>query len=128
MEEYKGRCASSGKEKMHEQSYPHPKAQRPAVVCGGAGVRSPAKAKQVRRFANYYLPDAVNVLEQYAKLARQGVRGENAASIRAEVERNAASIATAFENQLDALYAAESMDLSADLTVLQNMMKGQGLS
>ena len=71
---------------------------------------------------------ALNVLEQYAKLARQGVRGENAASIRAEVERNAASIATAFENQLDALYAAESMDLSADLTVLQNMMKGQGLS
>lgn len=89
---------------------------------------NPTKAKQVRRFANYYLPDAVNVLSQYAKLARQGVRGENAASIRAEVERNAASIATAFENQLDALYAAESMDLSADLTVLQNMLKGQGLS
>lgn len=88
---------------------------------------TPAKAKQVRRFANYYLPDAVNVLQQYAKLAKQGVRGENAATIRAEVEHNAASIATAFENQLDALYAAESMDLSADLTVLQNMLKGQGL-
>ena len=88
---------------------------------------TPAKAKQVRRFANYYLPDAVNVLQQYAKLAKQGVRGENAASIRAEVEHNAASIATAFENQLDALYAAEGMDLSADLTVLQNMLKGQGL-
>ena len=88
---------------------------------------TPAKAKQVRRFANYYLPDAVNVLQQYAKLAKQGVRGGNAASIRAEVEHNAASIATAFENQLDALYAAESMDLSADLTVLQNMLKGQGL-
>ena len=86
------------------------------------------EAKQVRRFANYYLPDAVNVLQQYAQLARQGVRGENAAAIRAEVEHNAASIATAFENQLDALYAAESMDLSADLTVLQNMLKGQGLS
>lgn len=89
---------------------------------------NPAKAKQVRRFSNYYLPDAVGVLEQYAKLAKQGVRGENAASIRSEVERNAASIATAFENQLDALYAAESMDLSADLTVLQGMMKSQGLS
>ena len=34
---------------------------------------NPAKAKQVRRFANYYLPDAVNVLQQYAKLAKQGV-------------------------------------------------------
>ncbi len=89
---------------------------------------NPSKSKQVRRFANYYLPDAVNVLQQYAKLARQGVKGENAASIRAQVEHNAASIATAFENQLDALYAAESMDLSADLTVLQSMLKGQGLS
>jgi len=94
----------------------------------GSRGSKPAKAKQVRRFANYYLPDAVNVLQQYAKLAKQGVRGENAAAIRAEVEHNAASIATAFENQLDALYAAESMDLSADLTVLQNMLKGQGLS
>ena len=88
---------------------------------------NPAKAKQVRRFANYYLPDAVNILQQYATLARQGVKGENAAAIRTEVEHNAASIATAFENQLDALYATESMDLSADLTVLQNMLKGQGL-
>lgn len=89
---------------------------------------TPAKAKQVRRFANYYLPDAVNVLQQYAKLAKQGVRGENAASIRAEVERNAASIATAFENQLDALYAAESMDLSADPDpVLQNMLERAGI-
>ena len=58
---------------------------------------NPEKAKQVRRFANYYLPDAVNVLQQYAKLAKQGVRGENAAAIRTEVEHNAASIATAFE-------------------------------
>ena len=55
------------------------------------------------------------------------MRGENAAAIRTEVEHNAASIATAFENQLDALYAV-AMDLSADITVLQNMLKGQGLS
>ena len=88
---------------------------------------SPDKAKAVRRFANYYLPDAVNVLSQYATLARQGVRGENAAAVKAQVEQNAASIATAIENQLDGLYAAESMDISADLDVLQNLMKGQGL-
>lgn len=87
----------------------------------------PEKAKQIRRFANYYLPDAVRVLDQYATMARQGVRGENAAEVRQQVEQNAGSIAAAFENQLDSLYAAESMDLSADLEVLQNLMKGQGL-
>ena len=88
---------------------------------------APAKAKQIRRFANYYLPDAVHVLEQYAAMARQGVRGENAASVRTEVERNMGVIATAFEHQLDALYASESMDLSADLAVLETLMKNQGL-
>ena len=88
---------------------------------------TPAKAKQIRRFANYYLPDAVHVLEQYAAMARQGVRGENAASVRTEVERNMGAIAAAFEHQLDALYASESMDLSADLAVLETLMKNQGL-
>lgn len=88
---------------------------------------NPAKAKLARRFASYYLPDAVRILQQYAAMARQGVRGENAAAVRAEVERNAASIAAAFENQLDSLYAAESMDISVDLEVLQGMLKGQGL-
>ena len=88
---------------------------------------APQKAKTVGRFANYYLPDAVKVLQQYATMARQGVKGENAATVKAEVETSAAQIATAFENQLDALYAAESMDLSADLDVLQSLMKGQGL-
>ena len=88
---------------------------------------APAKAKQVRRFANYYLPDAVHVLEQYAAMARQGVRGENAAAVRTEVEQNVGMIAAAFEHQLDALYAAESMDLSADLAVLETLMKNQGL-
>ena len=58
----------------------------------------------------------------------KALAAQKKAAIRAEVEHNAVSIATAFENQLDALYAAESMDLSADLTVLQNMLKGQGLS
>ena len=70
----------------------------------------------------------VEAVEANPEKAKQGVRGENAAAIRTEVEHNAASIATAFENQLDALYAAESMDLSADITVLQSMLKGQGLS
>ncbi len=41
--------------------------------------QAPAKAKQIRRFANYYLPDAVHVLEQYAAMARQGVRARRGA-------------------------------------------------
>lgn len=99
----------------------------------GAGILaelegSPDKAGQLRRFANHYLPDAVKILSLYARLDASGVKGENARAAQAAVEENAASIATAFENQLDALFAAEALDLDTDLEVLQNMLKGQGLS
>lgn len=87
----------------------------------------PEKARDIRRFANYYLPDAVKILTTYAKMEQQGVKGENADALRAEVEKNAAAIATAFENQLDALYSAEVLDIGADLDVLKSLMKGQGL-
>lgn len=88
----------------------------------------PEKATQIRRFANYYLPDAVRILELYARLEGQDVQGGNAASVRREVETNAASIAAAFENQLDSLFAADALDLSADLEVLNGMLRGQGLT
>lgn len=45
-----------------------------------------------------------------------------------EVRRNAGTMATAFENQLDALYSAEAMDISTDIEVLENIMRGQNLT
>ena len=89
--------------------------------------REPGKAPALRRFANHYLPDAVKILSLYARLDAEGVRGENARAAQSSVEANAASIAAAFENQLDALFAAEALDLDTDLEVLQSMLKGQGL-
>lgn len=87
----------------------------------------PEKAAQVRRFANYYLQDAVKILALYAELEEKGVQGENAAGVRAEVAQNAQTIATAFENQLDSLFARDALDISTDLEVLNGMLKGQGL-
>jgi len=34
---------------------------------------------------------------------------------------------TAFENQLDTMFAAESMDISADIAAMQNLMRADGL-
>ena len=87
----------------------------------------PEKAAQVRRFANYYLQDAVKIHTLYAELEEKGVQGENAAGVRAEVAQNAQTIATAFENQLDSLFARDALDISTDLEVLNGMLKGQGL-
>ena len=64
----------------------------------------------------------------YESLEQNGVRGENAAQIEAELRRNAETTATAFENQLDALYSAEAMDISTDIEVLDSILKSQNLA
>ena len=78
--------------------------------------------------ARYYLPEVVKLMGTYAALEQNGVRGENAAQIEAELRRNAETTATAFENQLDALYSAEAMDISTDIEVLDSILKSQNLA
>ena len=87
-----------------------------------------SKARSVDRFARYYLPEVVKLMGTYAALEQNGVRGENAAQIEAELRRNAETTATAFENQLDALYSAEAMDISTDIEVLDSILKSQNLA
>ena len=61
-------------------------------------------------------------------LARHGETVDNANQILSEVRRNADTMATAFENQLDALYSAEAMDISTDIEVLDSILKSQNLT
>lgn len=89
---------------------------------------SPDKANQINRFARYYLPEVVKIMTAYANMQKGGVKGENAAQILGEVRSNAGTMATAFENQLDALYSAEAMDISTDIEVLDGILKSQNLA
>ena len=90
--------------------------------------KAPDKARAIDRFARYYLPETVKLMGTYAALEQNGVKGENAAQIESELRRNAATTATAFENQLDALYSAEAMDISTDIEVLDSILKSQNLA
>ena len=47
---------------------------------------------------------------------------------RAHLEEAARYNADAFEKQLDSLYGAEALDISTDITVLENMMAREGLT
>lgn len=89
---------------------------------------APDKARQIDRFARYYLPEVVKLMSAYANLEKNGVKGENADQIVGELRRNADTTATAFENQLDALYSAEALDISTDIEVLDSILKSQNLT
>jgi hypothetical protein len=44
------------------------------------------------------------------------------------IEKSLHIVADAFEKQLDNLYAADSLDITADIKVLETMMAGEGLT
>ena len=90
--------------------------------------QSPDKARTIDRFARYYLPEVIKLMTTYASMEKNGVKGENADQILAELRRNAATTAKAFENQLDGLYSAEAMDISTDIEVLDGILKSQNLT
>ena len=89
---------------------------------------APDKAREIDRFARYYLPEVVKLMRAYAELEKNGVKGENAAQIQRELRQNAETTAAAFENQLDALYSAAALDISTDIAVLDGILKSQNLT
>lgn len=90
--------------------------------------QAPDKARGIDRFARYYLPEVIKLMTTYANMEKNGVKGGNADQILTELRRNAATTAKAFENQLDALYSAEAMDISTDIEVLDGILKSQNLT
>ena len=88
----------------------------------------PEKLPQIRRFLDYYLPTALKLLNAYDRMSGTGVSGENIDTTLAKVEGMMRTIVAAFEKQLDSLYGAEALDISTDITVLENMMAREGLT
>ena len=88
----------------------------------------PEKLPQIRRFLDYYLPTTLKLLNAYDRMSGTGVSGENIDTTLAKVEGMMRTIVAAFEKQLDSLYGAEALDISTDITVLENMMAREGLA
>ena len=87
----------------------------------------PEKKNQIRRFLNYYLPTTMKLLDAYDRMGEAGVSGKNVDGAKGKISELMATIVTAFDHQLDALYADEALDIDAEITVLKNVLTGDGL-
>ncbi|MBU5628100.1 5-bromo-4-chloroindolyl phosphate hydrolysis family protein [Oscillibacter sp. MSJ-2] len=90
--------------------------------------QDPRKLPQIRKFMDYYLPTTLKLLNAYDRAAGTGVSGENINATLHKVEGMMKTIVSAFEKQLDALFGSEALDISTDITVLENMMAREGLT
>lgn len=90
-------------------------------------VQDPDKLPQIRKFMNYYLPTTLKLLNAYDRMADVGVAGENIDGTKGKIEDMMGVIVTAFERQLDALFGEEALDISTDITVMEQMLAREGI-
>lgn len=88
----------------------------------------PEKLPEIRRFLRYYMPATLKLVKSYQEFESQPVRGENIANAEQEIESAFDTINTAFANLLDTLYADDALDVSADISTLETMLKQEGLT
>ena len=91
-------------------------------------VEKPAKKSQISRFMNYYLPTTLKLLNAYDRMGSAGVSGTNIDGTMGRIEQSMDTVVSAFDRQLDALFGDEALDISTDITVLENLLAQEGLS
>ena len=91
-------------------------------------VAQPKKRSQIRRFLDYYLPTTLKLLNANDRMAAAGVDGENISVTKEKIEDMMDTIVKAFDKQLDGLFGEEALDVSTDITVMENLLAREGLA
>ncbi|MFI3253564.1 MAG: 5-bromo-4-chloroindolyl phosphate hydrolysis family protein [Eubacteriales bacterium] len=86
------------------------------------------KERELHSFFSYYIPTTLKILRNYAQLEAQNIEGENISKAKAEIEAMMEKVVEGFEKQLDQLFRTDSMDIAADIAVLEQMFEKDGLT
>ncbi len=89
-------------------------------------VEDPQDVPQVKRFAGYYLPTTMKLLNAYDRMSGEGT-GANISGTLQRIEDILDTTVEAYRKQYDALFANEALDIETDITVLESMLKREGL-
>lgn len=93
----------------------------------GVVVEKPEKLPQIRKFMNYFLPTTLKLLNAYDRMDSTGIDGANITATKEKVEGMLDTLCAAFDKQLDSLYGDEALDISTDITVMEQMLQQEGL-
>ncbi len=88
----------------------------------------PADYKQVKHFADFYLPTTMKLLHTYERMGRLDIGGSNVKGTMARIDDILDMTIEGYRKQLDALFANEALDIETDIEVLKTMLKKQGLA
>ena len=90
--------------------------------------KHPDRLPDVRKFMQYYLPATLQLLEKYRTYHDMSLQPATVQKARKEIENALDMICASFNNLLDSLYHFETLDVRADIGVLENLLKQEGLT
>jgi 5-bromo-4-chloroindolyl phosphate hydrolysis protein len=88
----------------------------------------PADYKQVKHFADFYLPTTIKLLHTYDLMGRLDGGGSNVKDTIKRIDDILDTTLEGYRKQLDALFANEALDIETDIEVLKSMLKKEGLT
>lgn len=96
-------------------------------------IDDPDDYRQVKRFADFYLPTTIKLLQTYDRMgtvetAGEDFAGENITGTMNRIEAILDKTLAGYKKQLDALFANQALDIETDIVVLENMLKREGLA
>ena len=88
----------------------------------------PDQLDELEKFMEYYLPTTVKLVTAYKEFSEVEFPGDNITNAKKEIEETMDTINGAFEKLLDDMYEDTAFDVMTDASVLQSMLKREGLT
>lgn len=89
--------------------------------------KHPGQVSQIRRFVKYYLPMTLKFIDTYKEFDSKLADGSNITTSKQEIANALDLVYASYKKLLDGLYKNISMDISADISVLEVLLAQEGL-
>ncbi|MCL2409671.1 MAG: 5-bromo-4-chloroindolyl phosphate hydrolysis family protein [Oscillospiraceae bacterium] len=88
---------------------------------------TPSVYRDVKRFADFYLPTTIKLLRTYESFSTKSVRGEHIEETLRGIDSALDSVLASYQKLYDSLYKNVALDIETDIIVLENLLKQEGL-
>ena len=89
--------------------------------------KNPKKAKRIDNFFEYYLPVTIKIIDRYDEIENQNLTSKESKEFLNKTNNMVKEINKSFKKILSSLYKNDIVDTSADMKVLDSLLKADGL-